>query len=277
MSLIFKEKGHIYQSIDPNENINWVSVTSLVGKFKKPFDAETQAVKSSKNKKSKWYGIEPKKILEIWSNENKRATDLGTFYHNQRESDLMAHDTLTKEGEELPIVPPKVIDNIKYAPEQKLIPGIYPEHFAYLKSAGICGQADYVDVVGGKVNILDYKTNKEIKERSFKNWEGIYQTLESPLSHIEDCNLQHYTLQMSIYMYIILKHNPRLKPGKLTLQHVIFEKLSEDEFGYPVTLYDGEGNPVVKEVVTYEVPYLKEEVITMINWLKDKRNAGEIV
>ena len=77
---------------------------------------------------------------------------------------------------------------------------------------------------------------------------------------------------MSIYMYIILKHNPKLKPGKLTLQHIIFEKQSEDKYGYPITKYNENGDPVVKKVVTYEVPYLKEEVLAMINWLKDDGN-----
>jgi hypothetical protein len=269
MSLIFKEEGHVYESVDPNEEINWTSVTSLVSKFKPEFDTYTVSQKCSKNKKSKWYGIEAPVIRDIWAAETKRATDLGTFYHNQREADLMSFETLTKEGVDLPIIPPKVNDGVKYAPVQKLIPGVYPEHFVYLKSAGICGQADYVDVVNGQVNIMDYKTNKEIKERSYKNWEGIYSMLERPMSHVEDCNLQHYTLQMSIYMYIILKHNPRLTPGKLILQHVTFEKEGEDEYGYPITKYSN-GDPVVDEVIKYEVPYMKEEVLTMINWLKDQ-------
>ena len=38
---------------------------------------------------------------------------LGTFYHNQRESDLTGLDTLTIEGQALPIIPPKIIDGFK--------------------------------------------------------------------------------------------------------------------------------------------------------------------
>ena len=271
MGLIFKEEGHVYESTDPNDIIEWTSVTSLVSKFKQPFDAETQAVKSSKNRRSKWFGIPPEEVRQIWDNESNRATTLGTFYHNQRETDLMSHDTLTRDGMEIPIIPPNVQDGIKFSPEQKLVPGVYPEHFVYLKSAQICGQADYVEVVNGVVNIMDYKTNKEIKLRGYKNWEDIRQTLNSPLSHVEDCHIQHYALQMSLYMYIILKHNPRLTPGIQTIQHVTFEKIRDDEYGYPVTLYNENGDPVVKEIITHEVPYMKEEVITMINWLKDNR------
>lgn len=270
MSLIFKEDGHIYQSIG-DENIDWTSVTTLVSKFKPKFDAVAVSERVSKNKKSKWYGLDPLKIRSIWENEAKRATDLGTFYHNQREADLTECDTLTVEDKPLSIVPPIITDGIKYAPDQKLEEGVYPEHFVYLKSAGVCGQADYVDVVNGKVNILDYKTNKEIKLRGHKNWEGIIEMMDPPLHNIENCNLQHYTLQMSIYMYMILKHNRKLKPGKLTLQHVIFEIEGEDEYGYPITKYNENGDPVIKDIVKYEVPYLKEEVITMFNWLKENK------
>jgi len=271
MSLIFKEEGHLYESIDPNEMIEWTSVTSLISKFKPKFDAYAISTKCAKNKKSKWYGLEPQQIRDIWGSETQRAIELGSFYHAQRESDLLACDTLNRDGVDLPIIQIKVQDGIKYAPNQKLIAGIYPEHMVYLKSAGVCGQADYVDVVNGVVNIMDYKTNKEIKTESFVDWDGVIAKLNPPLGHIDDCNLQHYTLQMSVYMYIILKHNPGLKPGKMTLQHVIFEKEGEDKYGYPITAYADNGDPIVKEIVKYEVPYLKEEVMTMINWLKDNK------
>lgn len=271
MSLIFKEKGHIYKSVDPNEEIDWTSVTSLVGKLKPKFDVMAVSKKCVKNKKSKWYGMKPSDVRAIWQKENNRANTLGTFYHNQRESDIMDCDTLTKEGVKLPVIPPIIQGDVKLAPEQKIEAGIYPEHFVYLKSAGVCGQADYVEVVNGKVNILDYKTNKEIKMKGFTNWEGITEMMHDPIGHIENCNFMHYNLQMSIYMYIILKHNPKLKPGTLTLQHVTFEEEGRDEYDYPITKYDKNGDPVIKDVISYEVPYMKEEVLSMINWLKDQK------
>lgn len=271
MSLTFKEKGHKYESIDPNENIKWTSVTGLIGKFKKPFDTDAVAKKSSKNKNSKWYNLDPETIKNIWQTENLRAVTLGSFYHNQRETDLVECDTLQRDGIDLPIIPPKIIDGLKYAPNQKLIPGIYPEHFMYLKSAGICGQADRVEVVNNTIYISDYKTNKEIKETSYVNWEGISNKLKGPVSHIDDCNLQHYTLQMSIYMFMMLKHNPKLKPGTMILEHVLFEKEGDDQYGYPIIKYNSNEDPIVKDIVKYEVPYMKEEVVSMINWLKENK------
>lgn len=277
MSLIFKEEGHIYENLDPNNTTAWTSVTKVISKFKPEFDAEAVSIKCAKNKKSKWFGLTPEEIQAIWKKENLRATDLGTFYHNEREADLLACDTLNVEGHDLPIIPPKIIDGIKYAPDQHLHPGVYPEHFMYLMSVGICGQADYVDVVNGKINIMDYKTNKEIKLNGFTNWQGKVSCLSGPLSHIEDCNHEHYAIQMSIYMYMMLKHNTHLKPGTQILRHVVFVKEGEDKYGYPIIAYDESDNPIVDEVVIYEVPYMKEEVVDIINYLKTPRNGIKTV
>lgn len=271
MALIFKAKDHSYTSIDPTDKTKWISVTTLISQFKQSFDGPTQAAKSSKNKRSKWFGMSVEDILKAWDNESERSTTLGTWYHNQRESDLNALDTITRDGIALQIIQPLVIDDIKQAPPQQLTPGIYPEHFMYLKSAGICGQADRVEVVNSKVNIYDYKTNKEIKTQGFKNWEGVVERMLPPLQHLDNCHLMHYTLQMSIYMYMILKHNPNLVAGTLELDHVIFEEEGKDTNGYPIhKLVDGE--PVVKEVKTYKVPYMKSEVMALIDWLIDNRD-----
>ena len=51
MAIVFKPETHTYISIDPNENITWTSVTGIISKYKKPFDADTIAAKSVKNKK----------------------------------------------------------------------------------------------------------------------------------------------------------------------------------------------------------------------------------
>jgi hypothetical protein len=68
---------------------------------------------------------------------------------------------------------------------------------------------------------------------------------------------------------MILKHNPRLKPGKLLLDHVIFEDDGVDESGKKIHRLDLDGHPIIKDIVRYELPYLKAEVISIINHLKD--------
>ena len=273
MSIVFSASDHSYKSIDDSDNIDWVSVTTLISHLKKSFDAKKTAERVSKNKRSKWFGIEPVKIEAIWKNEADRATTLGTYYHNQRENDLCSLASMEREGVTIPIIAPSgEVHGIRKAPLQKLEPGVYPEHMVYLKSIGVCGQSDLVEVVNGKVNIIDYKTNKEIKTESFINWEGASEKMLDPVNHLDDCNFNHYALQLSIYMYIILKHNPKLKPGRIFIHHVVFEQAGEDEYGYPITQLDAEGNPIVKEVIPIAVPYLVDEVISIVHYLHDNKH-----
>ena len=204
MSIIFTEEDHSYKSSNQDDSIDWISVTTLTSFFKEPFDAKKIAQKVSKRKNSKWYGMTPKKIQEVWKKESERAMALGTFYHNQREDDLCSLASIERNGTTVPIFTPITKDKgVKISPKQKLDPGVYPEHMVYLKSAGICGQSDLVEVVAGKVSIIDYKTNKEIKMQSYVDWEGISQKMQFPVNHLDDCNFNHYALQLSIYMYII--------------------------------------------------------------------------
>ena len=269
MKLQFHEAKHEY--ISPDNDIDWISATTLIGAFKQPFSPD-QAKKSSKNKKSKWYGLTEQEVLSLWSKEAKRATDLGTWYHNQQESLLCEVNTITREGTELPVFVPTYSEGIKYAPDQKLTSGIYPEHFMYLQSSGVCGQSDRAEVIYDVVHIRDYKTNKEIKTKGYANWEGITQKMLPPLQHLEDCHINHYALQLSLYMYMILKHNPRLKPGTLAIEHIRFKEAGRDQYDYPITFLDNQGNPVVEEVIIYELPYLKSEIISLLAYLKDNRS-----
>ena len=270
MSLLkFTAKDHKYTSED---GANWLSVTSLISQFKQPFEADKIALKSSKNKKSKWYGMSVDEIKEAWKSEANRATTLGTWYHNCRESDICSFQTMERQGVTVPIFKPIEVDGVKHSPDQKLKDGVYPEHMVYLRSSGICGQSDLVEVINGEVYITDYKTNKEIKVEGFTNWEGITQKMAPPVSHLDDCNLNHYALQLSMYMFIILKHNPKLKPGSLIIHHILFEEAGRDRFDNPISALDTNGNPIVTDVVQYELPYLKKEAIDIIHWLEDNRD-----
>ena len=276
MAIIFEADTHSYVSIDPEDKTKWTSVTTLIGALKQPFDSLAIATKCSQNQKktNKWKGMSIKDIQQAWKNEADRACTLGNWYHDQREQDIINCQTIVRHDVELPVIKP-LLDGTgkKLAPLQKLINGIYPEHMVYLKSAGICGQSDLVEVVNDTVHITDYKTNKKIDKSSFVNWEGISKKMLGPVAHLDDCNLNHYNLQLSIYMYIILKHNPNLKAGKLIIHHISFiEKEETDEFGYPITELSAEGEPIIRDIEVYEMPYLKNEVMAALKWYETNKD-----
>lgn len=264
--IVFEEQFHKYSCID-DPSFLWESVTGVTSKYKQPFDGEATANKVSRNKKSKWFGIDPVTILKVWKNESNRACTLGNWYHGMREENLINCSTIGS----LPVFPSVTdLEGRKVAQDQKLTDGIYPELMIYLKSDNLIGQSDLVEVIDGFVNIIDYKTNKKIETESFKSWEGIQKMMTGPVSNLQDCNFYHYALQLSFYMYMILRQNPLLKPGTLTIHHILFEEEGADEYGYPITKYSPSGEPIIKELVLYKMPYLKSEVMKI---LKHRKNA----
>ena len=46
--------------------------------------------------------------------------------------------------------------------------------------------------------------------------------------------------------------------------------MGEDKNGYPINEHV-DGEPVLEEVIMYDVPYLKAEVRSLINWLKTNK------
>ena len=53
MAIVFEATTHSYVSIDPEDKTKWVSVTTLIGALKQPFDSEAIALKCSQNPKKK--------------------------------------------------------------------------------------------------------------------------------------------------------------------------------------------------------------------------------
>ena len=60
-----------------------------------------------------------------------------------------------------------------------------------------------------------------------------------------------------------------LHPGRIFIQHISFEEEGKDEFGYPITKYLDNGDPIVKDLTLMAVPYLYDEVLAIINYIKD--------
>ena len=71
-------------------------------------------------------------------------------------------------------------------------------------------------------------------------------------------------------MYMILKHNPNLRPGKLVIQHVVFEVETYDKHGYPIIATDPAGEPIIADIVNYDVPYKEKEIIKIMKHYKTK-------
>lgn len=223
-----------------------MSVTTLIHTYEPKKDWDRIAAGHAKKN-----GLKTEDVKKKWKRENDISLERGTKFHKQREEDLLSCSNI----EGLEIHRPSINEEgHKLSPSQKLKDGIYPELLVYLNSANVCGQADYVEIRNGLINIKDYKTNKEIKMNGFVNWEGVEERLLPPISSIPNSNYWKYALQLNTYAYIIRKNNPLLKIGKLELLHIQFDD-------------DGE----VSNIQPYVLPDLQGPVRSMIDHYKTKK------
>jgi hypothetical protein len=265
--LTFNEKNHCYSG----KGIDWTGVTTFISQFKEPFDAVRISEMVSKKKTSPWYGLSPEEIREHWKRKSDTSLETGSWFHSMKETEAYMKGSGLVRGRMIPVIPTELMDGIKMAPPQALKEGIYPEHLVYMESAALCGQGDIVTVCNGFVDVDDYKTSKVIEKKGWANFEGITKKMLKPIDNLDDCNFIHYALQLSLYMYMVLRHNPKLKPGKLVIHHVVFDEGEEGKFKERNIKLDKDGNPVVLRIDSIEVPYLKSHVQAMINFRKENK------
>jgi hypothetical protein len=136
---------------------------------------------------------------------------------------------------------------------------------------------------------VDWKTNKDGVKwisgyyRKNKNVTPAQLTTEfvpkdermlPPLSHLPNCKGYHYAMQLSIYAYM-METKLRLKCNGIRLCH-IGSPFVMNEFGMPYRdergMYTIDENG--KEIVTWhKVPYLRDEVLSVIEDRKVKMNS----
>ena len=111
----------------------------------------------------------------------------------------------------------------------------------------IAGQIDLLVKKGNKLTIGDFKANKKIEMKSFFNQRTKQSVkMKFPLNNLDDTNYWHYCLQLSTYAWMLQKYNPEFEIDDLVMIH-----------------FDHNDNMTV-----YHLPYLKAEVIKMLNHYK---------
>ena len=108
----------------------------------------------------------------------------------------------------------------KILPGQYVLPEILISRISPDGELRIAGQADLVIVDGNEFSVLDFKTSKEIKKNGFFDQKKKKKAkMHYPLNNLDDTNYWHYTLQLSLYAWIIEKNNPEMKCKGLFLLH----------------------------------------------------------
>lgn len=210
----FEEEPHIYWWLDKNGKRKQatISMTALIHEHSQPFDAEKQAPITARK-----LGISTQEVLAMWRLDNELSKVKGTHIHAFNEyiwqgmkytypkEDVIAklgYDALEPIWDKLTNIATQFYNKYK----DRLIP-IGLELVVGDEELEICGSIDFL-CYSKKLQsliIIDYKSNKEIK---FKPYKGSKMT--GCLSHLDDCNYIHYSLQLNGYQYI-LERNTNLK------------------------------------------------------------------
>lgn len=205
----FYEKEHIYYI----DGVKLTSATQLIGKYKEKFDADYWA-----ERKSIELDKPKEEILKEWDYKREFACEKGILLHNYAENYInnklypySSTNVIAKFGkDELePIFTKlkKLFDKFYDDSYSKLIP-IKSELVVGDEELGIGGMVDQLfwNTKSDELQIWDWKTNKKIKNSN--KW----QKFKKPIDHLEVCELNTYSLQLSLYKFIIEK-NTSLKLG----------------------------------------------------------------
>lgn len=208
---IFTNFNHVKYYDEPHKYFinekQLVSVTTLIHKYENEFEEDYWA-----NKKSEEFNISPNNIKYTWDFINKKGTKKGSIIHDYAENlflnkvfpypkdeifSIFGFDPILKEYE----ITKKHVDNFYKDCYNKLIP-IKTELVVCDEELGIGGMVDmlFYNIRSRKFEIWDWKTNKKFSTTNE------YQRLLPPLSHLEECDLEIYSLQLGLYKHIIEKY-----------------------------------------------------------------------
>ena len=276
-NIAFIEETHKYFDVT-NPDAKFTSVTTMIHEYTQPFDKEFWSAYKALEKllpKDVWnvekksllnskkfdkvlldlhsisendFNREQQGILDEWDNENRKSCERGTKIHADLENSFYSKkDDISLSKFEIG----GKFECRKDYSELDIENGVYPEYLISRVSEDgklrIAGQIDLLVKKGNKIIIADWKTNKKIETKSFFNSKTKTSVkMKFPLNNLDDVNYWHYTLQLSTYAWMIQKLNPEFEIEDLVLVH-----------------FDHSDNMTV-----YHLPYLKTEVIKMLNHFK---------
>ena len=170
------------------------SVTSIINTYKKDFEAEKMAFFYGRK-----HNMSQDDVLEMWDKQKTEAADTGTHVHKYLEMAISC-----KRYEDAHLIPDEMMrpsENFMSMIKGKLIP-VKSEVVIGYKPKLICGMLDqlFYNVKADELQIWDYKTNKKFRTKSeYKN------KMINGLEHLEECEMNTYSLQLGIYKKIIEK------------------------------------------------------------------------
>lgn len=191
-----------HKYIDTN-GVEYQGVTTFISTLFPEFEALRIATKCSKNpKKKEYFGRKPEEIVLEWEKNAKEAAAFGTLIHAQAEKmvwgelvDIITNATKTPTKKQKYVH--AVYEFIQILLEKYEV--VSTEQILFSPKYGLAGTVDLLlkDKETGEYVIADWKTSKKITKANF------FQKGFAPLKHLDDCNQNHFFLQLNIYQALL--------------------------------------------------------------------------
>lgn len=183
------------------------------------------------------FDVIQKRILNSWVLKQETSKKRGIDNHKELEKQFKITPSIKEElGNSL-----VTTDTTEY---KEFISGLYPEfkiNFEYSDKLKIIGRADLVAINSEDklFSIIDHKWSKKLTHKGhFIQDVKTTEKMLYPLNGLENCNFNHYALQLSLYAYMLENLHLSYSIHKLLINH-----------------FDEKNNNTV-----VQVPYLKKEV-----------------
>ena len=217
--LKFNEAKHEY-SLD-HHNVKFISATTFIHRFFRPFN-EPKIAQNLVDTHPKYAGRTVEEVMKDW---NQSATD-GTTVHNALENAIIYYNKEKSFGEPEKITDCNEVSIAKLEHGHKWLVDtfggrdeltLFPELRVFTLDHALAGTMDLLvhNKEKDHYTILDWKTNKALRKKAFNNATG--NTMQT--GDLPDCNFMHYSLQLSLYRYI-LEEKYNLKINNQALIHL---------------------------------------------------------
>lgn len=229
-----KEDTHEYFD---NNGREYQSVSSFLSSFSKKFDRENISKLSAAKQ-----GVSQEEILAQWDKKRDDAIDHGNRIHDTLECFMKTTSVPDGCDDLMPLAK-------SIAAEYSGFYRTFQEEIIFNEEYAIAGKTDnrfqHTSSKNSVISFGDFKTNLS-NGIQFENKYGQY--MLGPLSHLQDCNYNKYSLQLSLYAYM-------------------YQVSTDCKIGSLHILYIPPDNHLNWKKIP--VPYLKYEVEAMLKYKKE--------
>jgi len=210
-----------------------ISVSQLISLFSPKFDPDGSILR----KKAAERGIPPEELKKEWDKKKDDSCIFGTAFHKSAEHFIETGKVLKDDNEKL----------VKALKKKVKFKGkVFSEQLLYNLDFLIAGTTDVVEYFedDNSIGVWDFKTNGWANGKPLEKYSIFKNRMLPPLSHKFSTQFYKYTLQLSLYAWMLEEKGYWIK--NLTLLHIRHN-----------------------DIDIHSVPYCREDIIKILEYYKN--------